>query len=148
MKRSEAYVGQHVWCGNKDVPDAWTQGIIVTLDCGDNGYRVGVAEERWPGTSKAQWMYRAWPLHSVYDAATATAKREASKARAEAEARLDVEAREDLEWMREAVAELEVRIGVRIELAPNFRTREHRAVLSKDGLAAVLGAVRRGQPPF
>ncbi len=136
MKRSEAEVGQRVWCGSPARPSSMQAGVIVSLDCGDNGYRVLVQEVGRDGARK-------WPLHSVHDAAQHESALAAAETRAKAQAEVEAARRVELELLRQAVAELERETGASMQVVPDMRSGDHYVRLSSSAVAAVLGAWQR-----
>jgi hypothetical protein len=126
MRRTEAYVGQEVRVGGGKDPSAYRRGVVVELDCGDNGYRIGIAALQKDGST---WLYGMWPLHSVHTASEYEAQLAKAQEAIEARAWAEIRWRDDLDEARRIARELEER-GVVVVVIPDMRTGEHKLQIS------------------
>lgn len=137
MKRTEAYVGQPVYVGGGKDPSAYRRGVVVELDCGDNGYRVGIAAVQKDGQT---WLYGMWPLHSVHTTQEYMRAREMLDQEAAAGARAQAQWADALEEARRVARALEER-GVVCVVIPDMRTGEHKLQISGSLSIALVGAL-------
>jgi len=136
MKRAEAYVGQAVYVGGTRHAGTWARAVVVGLDCGDNGYRVGLAVEQRSGT----WLYGQWPLHSVHTEEEYERAAEAHEAQLEAANNERARREAVLAQMRADATFIAAYYGCVVVVVPEPRSGAHYARLDANGLRAIAGA--------
>jgi hypothetical protein len=142
VKRTEAEVGSAVYVGGASARvETWARAVVVALDCGDNGYRIGLACEQRNG----EWKYGMWPLHSVHTEATyaeACARSEAERARLIEQAE---QRRARLDSLRADARAVEAMLDIELVVVPDQRGGEHYVRCSSTAFAAIAGALRRSR---